>query len=151
MEPIKEPKEEPIQVPPQEVLALVAEGFLEREASPEDNAPDELACVESLTNILRFVYSDFPQEISTIILKKRLDNSPHFKPTLALDRGNIILSVTGTGNGTIVGHCGILRGNSRIMSNTSKNGLWQDNYSVNAWVNRFRIRGGMKIYVYEPV
>lgn len=151
-EPITQPVEPIVpKTPIGETLALIAENFIGTDASPKDTADDELACVDSLTLIVKYVFPDFRHILSTQGLKKELDDSHHFKPTLELKRGNIILSVTDTGNGTVRGHCGILRSPTRIMSNTSADGLWKDNYSLDAWIQRFRVKGGLKIYVYEPI
>ncbi len=76
----------------------------------------------------------------------------HWKATLNFLPGNVVISVTGTGNGTIThGHAGICGKAGNIMSNDSATGLWQQNYSVVSWVKYYRGKGGMKVLVYEPI
>lgn len=127
-----------------------ARKWLGKDASPQDNAPEELACAESVCNILQKTGVDIPLLVSTIELNKWLKNSPLFKQSLESKPGNIIISVTGTGNGSIRGHVGIFS-DQWIMSNDSSVGMWLENYTIDGWVKRWRDKGGMAIYYYEAV
>jgi hypothetical protein len=136
---------------PQERLLISANKFIGQDASPEDNVPDEVGCVESIVNVIREVYPDFPTIYHTMLLYYELVKNPHFKSTLEIKKGNIIVSPTGSGNGTIRGHCGVIAEDNRIISANSKTGHWENNYSLQNWINNFRGKGGLRIYIFEPI
>jgi len=126
--------------------------WIGKEASPFDSAPDDLACVESLASIIRYsIIRDFPIELATWRFLTLLRNDKRFKATLDLTAGNIILSPSWSGNGKIRGHTGILGEKHTIMSNSSSTGLWEENYTIDNWIKRYRNLGGMPIYVFEPL
>jgi hypothetical protein len=135
-----------------EKLLEKSKEMIGKEASPYDNAPDEFGCVESLCSIIRSsIARDFPLELATWKFLTLLKQDKRFKTTLELEPGNIILSPTGSGNGTVRGHTGIIGEDGTIMSNNSYTGLWESNYTINTWVERWRVVGGMPIYVFEPI
>lgn len=142
-----EPPPAPIETP-NLVLARQAEVFLGRDASPNDKASDELGCADSCSNVIRTVYKDFPHTISTLTLFQNLKNSPHFKSTLTPAKGCVIISPRA---GAQPGHCGIFLSDTRIASNNSKTGLWQDNYSVVSWVKYFKRTKGLHVYIFSPL
>ena len=131
-------------------IYLEAKKCLGTDPSPKDTAPDELACVDSVTNILQKVMK-FPHLVSTITLKSTLDKDDRFERTLDIKPGYIILSPTASGNGRIRGHVGIVSDGGKIMSNTSRTGIWEENYTLDTWVERWRNYGGMPVFVYRPV
>lgn len=135
-----------------EIIHKEARRWLGKDASPTNQAPQELACVESVCYILRQAGVDVPLLLSTIQLNRWLRESRAFVQTTDPKPGNIILSVTGSGNGTIpYGHTGIFGESGKIMSNDSNVGMWLENYSIDTWVKRWRDRGGMKIYYFEAI
>lgn len=136
-----------------EQLYEFAHSFLDTDPTPHSDVDNEVACVDTLSTILNEFFSpdqSFPHLISTVALYGHLREDTRFVGTLDLTPGNVILSVTGTGNGTIEnGHCGILGENGTIMSNDSRDGKWRTNYSVQSWVERYRTQGGMKVRVFS--
>lgn len=113
---------------------------------------NNLACVETVSRIVQKVYPDFPLMISTIAVKEYFKTDKRFRPTLDLTPWSIILCVTGTGNGKIKhGHIGILGENGLIYSNSSLTGRFEQNYTVDSWVNRYRLEGGYRVYIYTMV
>lgn len=143
-----EVKEE-IKESPRERLYKAAVESLGKEMSPIDIAPDELACGESVCNVIRLVYPDFPMLPYTPDLADYLKKDKRFKGTLDPDPGNIIISPTATS--TRRGHVGIHLGNGRIASNTSENGLWEDNLSIDSWVKTYRTKNKLPIIYFEPI
>lgn len=138
-------------VPLRQKIYEQALNWLGKDPTPDDKVSDEVACASSLSFIVNQV-TPFPNFASTTELFTYLKNSPHWKATLNPDAGNIIVSPTGGGNGTIAtGHCGILTGNGWVMSNTSATGHWDQNYSIDNWVKYFRLKGGYHIYYFTPV
>lgn len=134
-----------------DIILDLCEKYYRQELSPLDPVDDNLACVDSLTNLLRMVYPDFPKEYHTAALLRQLKNSKHFTPSLDLSPGNVIINATGTGNGLIRGHCGIIGRDGRIFSNDSTTGLWMTHYTLDSWKTRYRIKGGMPTYVFQPL
>jgi len=158
-QPIEEEVEDPVEPPvtpvkPQEPPRLRiyrrAIECLGKDISPRE---DELGCAEAIsTGILHPLFPEFPAGIlSTQVLYKLLTDKRYgFKSTLDLLPGNIILSVTGQGNGTIEhGHVGVLGYGGEIMSNDSRKKLFLKNYSLDGWIERYRKHGGYPILVFE--
>src|SRR3990167_5171998 len=134
-----------------EKIHAEARRWLGKDASPSDQAPEELACAESVCNILQKAGVDIPLFISTTKLYEWLKKSPKFKVTTDAKLGNIIISPTGMGNGNVpYGHVGIF-GDKWIMSNDSKAKMWRENYTIDGWVQRYRVFGGYPILYYEAV
>lgn len=124
---------------------------LGRDASPEDSAPDEYGCANSVSEVIQKALPDlhFPLFLSTRTLYQYLLNSPSFKLVQAPTPGCIILSVTGTGNGVVkTGHTGIV-GKTWIMSNDSRTGTWEANYTPEGWRRYFEIKGGMATHFFS--
>jgi hypothetical protein len=122
-----------------------------RDASPEDSAPDEYGCANSLSEVIARALPDlhFPIFLSTRTLYQYLLNSPSFKLVSTPTPGCIIISVTGTGNGSIPnGHCGVV-GKQWIMSNDSRSGTWEANYTLDAWIRHYDIKGGMPTHYFS--
>jgi len=156
---LKEQKPPVVPLPPmlpkppslREKIYTEAYSWLGKDASPSDKAPEELACAESVCNILQRVGVEIPLLISTTELNRWLDKSNLFKRTLEAKDGNIIISPTGLGSGAIPnGHVGIFA-KEGIMSNDSYKKIWLKNYTLSDWAVRYRGKGGYPIYYYEAV
>lgn len=121
------------------------------DASPQDFVDDALGCAESVSRVIQAIYPDFPVITGTWTLREHLRQDKRFKATLNMDPGNVIVCPTGSGNGKIRGHTGVIGKDNRIYSNNSFTGIWEPNYTVDEWINRYVGLGKLKIYVYEPV
>lgn len=133
----------------QQKLLEIAKAFVGKDISPNDVAPDELGCAESVSEAIRKIYPDFSIIVSTKMLFDRLNNDKRFRRTTDLDAGNVIISPTGMGNGKIIGHTGIIGEDQIIYSNDSIKGTWEKNYTITSWVNRYRKIGGFPLYVFK--
>lgn len=142
---------EPVVVPKtnRERLYEVALLNLNIDPTPKDEVNDEFACVSSLTTILRQVVPDFPLMTYTPNLLKQLQVDKRFKASTEFKEGNIIVSVTSTGNGSTYGHCGVISKGGKIMSNSSSTGLWADKYDSISWIERYSRKGGLALYIFE--
>lgn len=135
-------------------LFMTAVSFLGVDASPKDEADDDLGCADSVSSIIR---ASFPTalkgSISTAELYKQLLASPNFKKVTEFRAGDILISPTGMGKtGKIKhGHTGIVGDNEEIMSNSSATGLWTTNYTIKTWVARYRTLGGYPMYFFRKV
>lgn len=144
----------PLLMPHKEHLYDVATSFLGRDASPNDLAPDEYGCAETVSNIIRSAFPElnFPIMLSTRQLFAHLLHSPSFQRIVTEPAyGDIILSATGTGNGSLhSGHTGIV-GKYGVLSNDSRSGLFLENYSLASWKLYFEGKGGFPTYFFRPV
>lgn len=134
---------------PRECLFKLAKENLGRDITPEDKIPDEVACAESVSALLKKIDPSFPIIPHTATMHKFMKSSSSFKNTLELAPGNIIISPTGYGNGTIRGHVGVILEGGKIASNNSNSGLWEDYFTITTWVKRYRGIGGFPVVVYE--
>ena len=140
--------------PAGEGLYFVAKGWLGKDASPSDVAPDEYGCAESVNNI---VFTTFNEEVggdvSTYRMYKALKENKKFAKVTKPLRGDIIISPTGYGGTQEVknGHVGIMSDNGVIMSNKSQNGLFSVHYTLDSWKERYQVRGKYPIHFYRRI
>ena len=125
-----------------------AKEWIGKEASEKDFVPDYVACAESFCNVMSNVMN-FPMITGTASLFEYLKEDKRFKITTDLKAGYIIVSPTTYGDGLIPGHIGILIENGKIVSNSSESGLWVQNYDVDSWTKRYRVKGGFPIVIFE--
>lgn len=130
-------------------LVDIARSTIGVDASPDDLVDDDVGCAESVSNIIRQKFPDFPIIPGTWTLWDRLENDSRFTRVDNPKPGDIIISPTGTvRNAPFVGHVGIMLDEERIMSSTSATGLWEQNYSIDSWVSRWAA-AGYPIYLYR--
>ena len=112
---------------------------------------DEVGCAESVCQLIRNV---IPFKIipGTWTLWDALKHDARFgSVTGEIKRGTIIISPTGTGNGSMRGHVGILSSNLNIMSASSSDGIWKENYTIKSWQARYAKAGGFPMYFFVLV
>lgn len=139
-------------------IALQALGT---DASPNDVAPDEYGCAETVYDIIAKVPggAGIAFTVSTNLLYNELEKSALYTRIDQPLQGDIIISPTGYGNGTLPnGHTGIIgevdttNGTSTlIMSNDSATGLFKQNYTLATWTARYKDIGGYPIFFYRRV
>jgi len=132
----------------------ILEFCLKNEGKSFGNKFVELGCVDELLAIYnKFAKDKILNVYSTIILGKLLENSKKFfliTNKTNLLGGEIVISITGTGNGIIKnGHVGFYVGDNRIASNDSGDGKLKRNYTLKSWEERYNIIGGMKVLYYR--
>lgn len=124
------------------------------DASPNDLAPDEFGCAETVSDIIVVSGVDFPICVSTKQLHEEFQASPTVFTEIVdgPKEGDVILSPTGWGNGKIPnGHTGIIDKNGIIMSNSSVSGTFEKNYTLKTWKDRFVTIGGYPIFFWRRV
>lgn len=132
-----------------------AVGCLGTDASPNDVAPDELGCAETVNAIHKREFGfEIGGGLSTALMYKALEVSPYFQRVDQPDKGDIALSPTGMGNGNLPnGHVGIVGdgvGEGRvIMSNDSFKGTFEANYTIKKWKDRYMVKGGYPLLFYR--
>lgn len=125
--------------------------FFNTDPTPQDLQSDEYACAESLTTILKKYLGDFPIITYTPNLLVQLKNDKRFKLTNEFKPGNVIISPTLTGNGSIVGHTGLIGLGGEILSNSSATGLWTNKFNNLSWIERYSKQGQLDLYLFELV
>ncbi len=141
---------------PQEKLYASALYFLGTDSSPKDEAPDEYGCADSVSQIIKAVYSDFKGSVSTAELYNNLLKDKRFQKVTDFQAGDIIISPTGINklfnNANMKnGHIGIVAENENIFSNSSATGLFIQNFTIQSWVERYRKNGGYRIYCFRAI
>lgn len=126
----------------------VALKFLGKDASPNDVAPDELGCAETVSMLIRELIA-FPVITGTWTLWDTLRKDSRFEAIGAPEVGAIVISPTGSGNGSIPGHTGICGHNGEIMSNDSYKGTFEKNFTEESWKTRYMQKGGFPVYYYR--
>lgn len=118
--------------------------------SPKNLAPQELSCAEGMSNILNSIFPDFPKDVTyTPDLFKKLKAYPqYFKPTLTPSKGCVIISPTVKDTH---GHVGGMISATEIVSNSSKTGTIESNYTFDQWVNKYKIENGLRVYIFEII
>lgn len=145
-------------------LILYAEALkcLGKDASPNDVVPDEVGCAESVSDIIidAFgIHAGIAFSVSTYLLYQELSASKGFTRVDVPLEGDIIISPTGFGNGTLPnGHVGIvgqinntILDSSLIMSNTSATGLFTQNYTIGTWKARYQQIGGYPVVFFRKI
>ena len=134
-------------------LYATALSFLGSDASPNDLAPDELGCADTVSAIILVGFGNIIKySISTAELFNILNNSSHFKRVKDFKCGDVILSPTGKGNGKLSnGHVGIVGEDEEILSNSSATGTFEQNFTITSWVKRYREKGGFPIYFFRKI
>ena len=113
---------------------------------------EDVGCALAVNEIHRRAFGkEIGGGASTLALYQALMMDKSFEEVSEHQAGDIILSPTTLGNGTIPnGHVGIC-GNHGIMSNTSANGVWTQNYSYAGWTAYYKGRGGFPILYFRKV
>ena len=134
-----------------EKLLELALSYYNTDPTPKDEVNDEVSCVFSLTTIIKKLLPDFPIMDYTPTLLKYIQNDKRFIKTTEFKEGNIIISTTKTGNGTRMGHCGVVSKNGKILSNSSATGLWTDKYDNLSWIQRYSREAQLSLDLFELV
>ncbi len=123
------------------------------DASPNDEAPDEYGCAETVNSIHAMAFHiPIGGDVSTYRMYRALLNHKLFNKVDKPLEGDIVISPTGYGNGVVSnGHVGIVSEAGRIMSNSSSSGRWGESYTLNSWKKRYVDRGGYPMVYFRRV
>jgi hypothetical protein len=128
-------------------LYQAAIASLGTDASPRDLAPDVVGCAETVSELIRKVIPDFPRYTGTATLQEKLAVHPRFREVYVPMPGTIIISPSGMKR-PYPGHAGIFGEGEKIMSNTSANGKFEQNYTLTTWKKRW---GNFPTYYYQLI
>lgn len=115
-----------------------------------DTVPKGLGCAQCLSKILTIAgYKVGSKGISgTATLYIWLQ--ANFISVTTPQKGDVVLSVTGTGRAGSRGHVGIYDGVARILSNDSASGLLQDYWTLSGWVAHYETDLQMVTHYFRP-
>lgn len=130
-------------------LLDICKTTLGKDASPRDLTADSTGCAESVTTLLKQIYPETPIITGTYSLFEWLQKN--WKETTVATPECILISHTGSGNGSMRGHVGILDENLNVMSNDSATGKWMTNYSLETWRKRYVEKGGFKMRYFTKI
>jgi len=123
------------------------------DASPADLAPDELGCAETVSEIARKVIPKFPRITGTWTLWDYLRKSNDWTLVDTPEPGDILISPTGTSSKgsrrPFVGHTGYVGQRSKVYSNDSFTGNFEQNFTLESWSARYEVKGGYPIYYFR--
>lgn len=117
-------------------------------------APIAFGCAEAVNKIfLECFGTEIGGDVSTLRMYQALSRSIKFsKVTTAPEAGDIVISPTGYGNGSLAnGHVGICSEQFKILSNNSDTGKWEENYTIPTWYKRYAIQGGFPVYFFRVI
>lgn len=126
----------------------VCEDAIGSDASPADIVPDEVGCAETVSTLMKKVWTDTPIMTGTWTLWDYLSKHPQFQRVTVPTPGCIIISPT-VPNKPFPGHTGVFVGNMNIASNDSKTGKFLENYDLETWMARYVTKGGYPAYIYK--
>lgn len=131
-----------------EKLYDVAYSFIGKDASPKELAPDVVSCAESLSNVM--INAGVPDLHHPILGTAQLNQwlHDHFTEVEFPEVGDVVMSATGSGNGRIKGHCGVM-GKHTVMSNNSQSGLWDYHWKLEDWIKYYEGYGGIPTRYYR--
>lgn len=143
-------------------LYETAKLYIGTDASPNDLAPDEYGCAESVNEIIRAAFGEYlyaGNRLSTYWLYKALKESDKWIEASIPIPGSIVISPTGYGHrrdaaGNLIipnGHVGIVMLDGKIASNDSRDGKFRENYTIDSWADRYVVKGGYFMKMFRPV
>lgn len=158
---VEVPTTQPVPIPEsnREKLYQTALMWIGKEASPNDLAPDELGCAETLNEIYREAFNTYISNIpahrlSTYWLYRDLKNASKFESIKEPLPGDIIISPTGytyASSPIKNGHCGVVIEDGKILSNNSKSGLWTNTHTLESWKQYYGVKGGYPVLFFRCV
>ena len=132
----------------QPTFADICEQALGTDASPNDLAPDELGCAETVTTLMKKVWPETQIITGTWTLWDYLAHSTSFERVTVPTPGCIIICPTVPGK-PFPGHAGVFMNDMTIASNDSKTGKFIKNYDLDTWMARYVGKGGYTVYLYK--
>lgn len=134
-----------------EKLYHLAYSNLGIDVTPKDAVPDAYGCAEAVSTLLAKLVA-FPIITGTYSLCDKLSWDDRFETISAeeVEAGDIIVSPTGKGNNPAIpnGHAGIV-GKHWIMSNDSRTGTFEANWTREGWDRFYGLRGGYPVYYFR--
>lgn len=144
----------------EDTIYAIAKESLGKHITLNESVPSDVGCAEAVSYILKKAGALIPPSgiPGTASLLAWLEVSPDFIEVDIPEPGAVIVSATGSGNGNITGHTGILGKKGAmytddygVLSNDSATGIFRELWSYRAWVNYYQLEGGMKVRLFRGI
>jgi hypothetical protein len=141
-------------------LYETAKASLGKHMTLNNAVPAETGCAEAISAVLKAAGVTVPVLgiASTATLYQWLLTSLHFTRIEAPEKGAVIVSPTGHGNGEVTGHTGILGAYGvqypnewGIMSNNSDTGLFLELWRLSAWNQYYGEMGQLPVAFFRAL
>lgn len=144
----------PMPPPPPETASQkvydAAKLYIGRHLTLDNSVPEELGCVEALSYVFNKVgYNMPPKGIPGVNAMVAWMLGKGFVETTSPYAGCIIVSHRPNYNDPNYAHIGVVM-NHGICSNSSANGLWEENYTLASWYSYFAKTGGATVRFFTP-
>ncbi len=155
---IIKPTPQPMQPTNAEKLYEAAKARLDVPLTLDESVPIEVRCAEAVSTVFKAIGLPVPEKgiASTFDMEVWLAKCGLFEEIYTPEKACIIIAATGTGNGRIRGHVGIMGEfglafyqDWGIMSNDSNTGLFTELFSLAKWIARYNGIGGFKTRFYR--
>lgn len=133
--------------------------FLGKKCTLNPQIPPDVSCAEAVSFLLAQVgILDGAEGIAgtQTLLEWVLAQPTLFKEIYAPQESALLISATGTGNGTVEGHTGFFgglgtqyTGDWGIVSNNSQTGLLGEQWSWSGWTKNYTQLGGIRPRIFE--
>ena len=146
--------------PTEQNIFNVAKDNLGIHLTLDPNVSPEMGCAEAVSKILSLAGISVPKRgiPGTAALLAWLQVNPDFEAIEVPEQGAIIVSATGSGNGSFPGHTGIFGafgamyvGDWGICSNDSATGRLREQWCLKDWVHYYETVGGMKTWYFRAI
>lgn len=130
-------------------LYNTAKSLMGKHLSLNDSVPMNVGCAQALSFVLKQCGYPIPAQglDGTIDMYHWLVQ--HFDEVNSPEAGDVIVSVTGTGNGSVRGHTGVVALYG-ILSNESQTGLWKEDWTLPAWLIHYQTDGQLLTTYFRP-
>lgn len=123
--------------------------YVGTDVTPKDEVDDDVACMVTVDTLYKLFTGTYLNgntiTQSTFVGLQVLSKHPRFIKVNKPTKGSILVYATGTGNGNLAnGHIFVSDGAGKLYSNSSSNGLFQQNYSDFTAKYRYETIGGFK-------
>lgn len=132
--------------------------YFETHVTLNNAVPAEVGCAEAVSFILqKSDITGIPAQgiASTFNLMEWLLENPNFNVLQEPQEGAILVSATGTGNGTVEGHTGVFGAFGKvfdnewgIVSNDSNSGLLLELWNWKNWQKYYVQKGGLRTLIF---
>ncbi len=117
-----------------------AKSLMGKHLTLNDTVPMNVGCAQALSYVLKQCGYAIPKYgiDGTVDMHNWLQKN--FTRVDTPQAGDVIISVTGTGNGSVRGHTGVVALHG-ILSNESQSGLWKEDWTLPAWLVHYQTDG----------
>lgn len=144
----------------EERIYTVAKDNLGTHLTLNENVDPEVGCAEAVSKILQLAGVSVPAHgiAGTAALLAWLQANPDFEAIDAPEQGCLIVSATGSGNGTVEGHTGAVAAFNLmyvndwgICSNDSNTGTLREQWCLKDWIAYYETTGGLKTHYFRAL